>query len=341
VTFRTVPGDGPLPLVVVGAGVMGRAWLRAVLGDDSVRLAGLADVDVPLAGRVAAEIGVPGLPIGADAVALASQVGAAAVVDVTVPAAHHAVTAAALRAGLPVLGEKPAAATLAEAVSLAALAEATGELFMVSQSRRWNPRLFALRDLARSLGPVGAISTEFYRAPHFGGFREEMPEPLLVDMAIHPFDAARFVLADDPVAVWCESWNPEWSWYRGAASATALFTMTGGARYTYTGSWCARGAETSWNGTWRVTAAGGSVTWDGEGMPVPDPASAVPAAPEGREGIAAALGGFVTALRTGVPPMGEIHENLPSLAMVEAAVLSAREHRRVELAEVIAAANVS
>jgi predicted dehydrogenase len=242
---------------------------------------------------------------------------------------------------LPVLGEKPAAATLAEAVSLAGLAETTGELFMVSQSRRWNPRLFALRDLARSLGPVGALSTEFYRAPHFGGFREEMPEPLLVDMAIHAFDAARFVLGDDPEAVWCESWNPAWSWFRGAASATVVFTMTGGARYTYTGSWCAPGTETSWNGAWRVSAAGGSVTWDGEGMPVPDPPSALRAASEEGEGIAAALHAFVTALRTGVAPMGEIHENVPSLAMVEAAVLSAREHRRVELAEVLAAANVS
>lgn len=45
------------------------------------------------------------------------------------------------------------------------------------------------------------------------------------------------------------------------------------------------------------------------------------------------------ALRTGAPPHGEIHDNLLSLAMVEAAVLSADEDRRVLLDEVLARAH--
>ena len=44
---------------------------------------------------------------GTDAVDVARRNGARAVVDVTVPGAHHPVTTAALFAGLPVLGEKP------------------------------------------------------------------------------------------------------------------------------------------------------------------------------------------------------------------------------------------
>ena len=62
-----------------------------------------------------------------------------------------------------------------------------------------------------------------------------------------------------------------------------------------------------------------------------------PADPE-PEGVAGALAAFVRALRTGDTPHGEIHENVVSLAMVEAAVLSAAEGRRVLLDEVLAPA---
>lgn len=44
----------------------------------------------------------------------------------------------------------------------------------------------------------------------------------LVDIAIHQFDAVRFLLNQDPVSVYCEEFNPSWGWYGGAAAATAL-----------------------------------------------------------------------------------------------------------------------
>jgi predicted dehydrogenase len=212
-------------VLLVGAGAMGQAWLEAVHADPGVELAGVVDLDLAAARRAA-----PGLPVGTDVAAVAAVTGAQAVIDVTVPVAHHAVTTAALFAGLPVLGEKPVAETLAQALSLVAAAEVTGQLFMVSQSRRWNPQLFALRAMTAALGPAGSVSTDFHRAPRFGGFRERMAQPLLVDMAIHAFDAARFLLDADPVTVSCQTWNPPWSWYAGDACAAAVFEMTGGAR---------------------------------------------------------------------------------------------------------------
>ena len=330
----------PLPVVAVGAGAMGRAWLRTLEASAEVQLAGIVDLDTAAAGRAAAELGRPDLPVGADVVALARDTGAEAVVDVTVPAAHHPVTTAALSAGLPVLGEKPAADSLARALSLAAAAEVSGELFMVSQSRRWNPQVAALRGLVQDLGAVGALSTEFFRAPRFGGFRDAMEQPLLVDMAIHAFDTARFLLGSEPVSVWCSSWNPSWSWYAGDASATALFVMDDGARFSYTGSWCAPGAQTSWNGAWRVSGERGSALWDGETDPVLDAEGLVPTErPRSpHEGIAGALAVFCEALRTGEAPQGEVHENVLSLAMVEAAVESAGPGAPVLLDDVLARA---
>ncbi|WP_219414321.1 Gfo/Idh/MocA family protein [Pseudonocardia nigra] len=329
-----------LRIVVVGAGGMGRAWLTAVEASADTDLVAVADLDLDVARTAAGAVGRPDLPVGTDAVALAAQTGAHAVVNVTVPAAHHPVATAALFAGLPVLGEKPVADTVAKALSLAAASQVTGQLFMVSQSRRWNPQLFALRDMVEDLGAIGTLTTEFFRAPHFGGFREEMAHPLLVDMAIHAFDSARFLLGAEPVSVYCEAYNPPWSWYDGAAAASAVFAMEGGIRYAYTGSWCSPGADTSWNGAWRVSGEKGTALWDGDhepGLHADVDAAARPRSPH--SGIDGALHVFVDALRTGAVPMGEVHENVLSLAMVEAAVRSAETGERVLLDDVLADAH--
>ncbi|RBM24101.1 oxidoreductase [Streptomyces sp. PT12] len=319
---------------------MGRAWLAAVSASPDVELACVVDLDPSVARAAADAAGAPGVPTGADLAALAAATAPDAVVDVTVPEAHLPVTLTAFELGLPVLGEKPAAATLPEALYLAAAAKLSGLLFMVSQSRRYHPQLTRFRDETRRLGRLGILTTEFFRAPRFGGFRETMPHPLLLDMAIHPFDTARWLLDAEPVSVYCQEFNPSWSWYAGDAATTALFEMTGGARYVYTGSWCSPGLETSWNGAWRASGERGSAVWDGDHAPVAEAGAAAPAlrAARAAEGIDGALAAFVHALRTGTVPRGEIHENVMSLAMVASAVLSARTDRRVLLADVLATA---
>jgi predicted dehydrogenase len=158
-----------------------------------------------------------------------------------------------------------------------------------------------------------------------------MEQPLLVDMAIHAFDAARYLLGAEPVSVVCESWNPAWSWYRGDAAATANFLFDDGTRYVFTGSWCADGLETSWNGEWRAVGSDGTATWDGEHRVTSSLSGAADVPPGEHEQIAGALEEFVAALRTGVEPAGTITRNLRSLAMVEAAVRSAASGERVEI----------
>jgi predicted dehydrogenase len=336
--FRTVAVDGPLRLVVVGAGGMGRGWVETISASDEAVVAGIVDLDVGAAEATADAYGLA-VGTGIDVVEVARRSGAHAVVDVTVPEAHHAVTTAALLAGLPVVGEKPLAPTVAQALSLAATAEATGELFMVSQSRRWGPEVALLKAMVGRLGRIGTVGTAFARAVHFPGFGEEMADPLLVDMAIHPFDTVRFLLDREPVAVYCEGFNPAWSWYAGNANAVAVFEMDGGTRYVYDGSWCSPGAETSWNGSWRVSGEHGSAQWNGDDAPTLAgvPSTDLVAPDVGRE-IAGSLREFVAALRSGRPPSGEVHENVMSLAMVETAVESSRTGRRILLVDVLQAA---
>lgn len=343
-TFATIETPGPLRLVQVGAGGMGKAWIEAITANPDVELVGLVDLNTDTAQEALAEKGLDGVLVGTSVGEIAAATGAHAVVNVTVPVAHHPVNVEALFAGLPVLCEKPAAPTVAQALSLAASSEASGQLLMISQSRRYFNSLAQLKAVTRELGEIGMITTEFFKAPHFGGFREEMDHVLLVDMAIHPFDAVRYLTGQDPVSVYCEEFNPAWSWYKADAAATAIFEFSSGLRYVYSGSWCADGQETSWNGQWRVNGERGTAQWDGEQAPVvaaTDVAGgqlSVPAAADGPEQIAGSLAEFASAVRTGVVPDGQIHSNVHSLAMVEAAVLSSETGQRVRIDDVLTAA---
>ena len=151
-SFRIIPDDGqPLRVVLVGVGGMGQAWLAAISECPEVELVGLVDLNTEAARAAAVGTGLD-LAVGTDAVDVAGRSGGQALIDVTVPVAHHPVTTAVLFAGLPVLGEKPVASTVAQGLSLAAAAEITGELFMVSQSRRYNAQLWTFKDQISSLG---------------------------------------------------------------------------------------------------------------------------------------------------------------------------------------------
>jgi predicted dehydrogenase len=349
----------PLRAMIIGAGGMGRAWGRALAAEPTVVLAGWVDLRKELAVAAAAELGLPGVAAECDLTFALRRLCPDFVIDAAVPEAHAEVTLACLRRGIPVLGEKPMAATIDEARLLVAESERTGTLFAVSQNRRYNKGLAAFRELiGDQLGGAGQVNAEFYLGPHFGGFRDEMDSPLLVDMAIHTFDAARYLTGADPVSVFCTEHNPSWSWYKGAASAVAEFEFTNGVRFGYEGSWCARGLPTSWESSWRVLGPGGAAAWDGYDRIVaelagPELAGAEPAS-GGRagagesgggnpglveitprsipaEGIGGSLADFIRALRGGAAPMSECHDNIRSLAMVMAALESSRTQRRVRV----------
>ena len=53
-------------------------------------------------------------------------------------------------------------------------------------------------------------------------------------------------------------------WYRIKKAPRVLgHEMTGEIVYTYRGSWCAEGLNTTWGGEWRIIGEKGSVKWDG------------------------------------------------------------------------------
>ena len=341
----TPSSDRPVRVGLVGAGLMGRNWLQLLHESPDVELVAIIDLNLDAASKAADSVGLSHDAIATSIGAAAESATMDAVVNVTVPEAHAVLNLEALERGLPVLCEKPIVPSVREALILAAAAQSAGRLLMTSQSRRYEPTFDQYAAAVATLGPIGLVSTEFHTGPHFGGFRDRMPHPLLVDMAIHAFDGCRHLLGRDPLAVYCEEFNPAWSWYDGAAAACAIFEMEGGARFAFNGSWCNEGSPTSWNGDWTVRGARGTAKWDGLNTPTVDGTGATDASQRidtlehpVPAGIAGALGEFVRALRHGTVPYGDIHSNVWSLAMVQAAVESAGKRERVVMSEVMDAA---
>ncbi len=331
--------------LLVGAGGMGQAWANNLSKHPEVALAGWADIREGAAAEAAEKHSLSFDWYGTDLEQAIAESRPDFVVDVTIPEAHHGVTLTALKHGIPVIGEKPMAHSMEAAREMVAASEKAGQLYMVSQSRRYDNAIRAYRRLIQqTCGNVGILNADFYIGAHFGGFRDEMDHVLVLDMAIHSFDQARFLLGNaKPVSVYAEEFNPEWSWYKGAAGATCLFELEGGVQFTYRGCWCSEGLHTSWECEWRAVGSTGTALWDGhktvkgakvtgtEGFHRATEPVEEAIVDEVAGGIGGSLNDFLNALDTGATPHGECHDNIQSLAMVFAAIESAKTGQRVKI----------
>ena len=329
--------------MVVGAGGISHAWFGP-LGQEKVNVVAVVDLDIDAARGRIREYGLD-CEACTDLTATLRKHRPDFVVDLTVPEAHCPVTCAALRAGCHVIGEKPMAAGMAEARRMIRAADKAGKLYMVSQSRRWMDHHETVRRTVAG-GKIGALTTvncDFFMGCHFGGFRDEMESPLILDMSIHHFDLARYLSGVDPVAVYALEFNPKGSWYAGDVAASCIFEMSDGVVFTYRGSWCAEGPHTSWQGNWRIIGERGTILYEQDQPPVAQvvagktgfnrPLKDVvpPREAMKHEGMHGALREMLTFLRTGAIPQTECHDNIKSLAMVFGAMESARKGKRVRI----------
>jgi predicted dehydrogenase len=310
-----------------------------------VKVVGLVDLDRKVAEARAAEFALDDVLIGTDLEAVLAQTSPDLLFDVVVPAARPALVATGLRHGCHVLTEKPMAPTLEAAREMVFEAKAAGRLHAVVQNRRFVPGIRRIRQLTESgaLGQVTSLNCDFFVGAHFGGFREEMRNVLLLDMAIHTLDAARFMAGTAPRAVYCLETNPRGSWYAHGAAANAIFEFEDDIVFNYRGSWSAEGANTSWESAWRIVGTRGTLLWDGydhfeahqvsgdtgffrplEMLDIPDMPDTTKT-----EGHASVIADFLAAIEAGTEPETAGSDNIKSLAMVFAAIESARLGQRV------------
>jgi predicted dehydrogenase len=255
-------------VVLVGCGSMANEWVKYALSREDTELVALVDIKEEYATAMKERYGLT-CPIYTDLTAAIEQSKANLVFDVTIPASHFSVCTKSLQLGCNVFSEKPMASTMTEAREMIRYVEDSGKSFSIMQNRRYDPNIRALRDMLRigTIGQVGYVGADFFIGAHFGGFRDVMDSPLVLDMAIHTFDQARFIIGADPISVYCHEFNPPGSWYKGNASAICIYEMSDGSVFCYRGSWCAEGVPTSWESSWRINGERGTAIWDGRGEP--------------------------------------------------------------------------
>ena len=330
-----------LRLIQVGLGWWGWNWAfeitRQVPGVEPVAW---VDLDPAVRAREIERVGLPPERVFATLEEACRAVEADAALLVVPLAAHRALTEAAIGAGLHVLVEKPFTETLADARDLARLAAARGRVLMVSQNYRWFPALRHARSLLHD-GAIGqlTVATLDFAMLYGPGYRYFfLDQPLLSDMAIHHFDALRYLLQDEPVEVACWSWNEPGSPFTGNPAALAVIRFAKGTLVSYRGSWIARGPQTDYGGSWRLEGSTGALQFSfrgpgdlreladrltlwrgGRQEPVTLPGLAL----KDRKGV---LATFADWIAQGQMPedASSAEDNLMSLALMFAAIRSAR-----------------
>jgi predicted dehydrogenase len=337
-----------LKVVLAGCGGMSGVWMKTVKEMSGVEMVGLVDINASAAEKRKEEFGFEQALVDTDLSRVLDHTHPDIVFDCTIPEAHVSVTLAALAHGCHILGEKPMADSMDNARKMVEAAQKANRLYAVIQNRRYLAPARRVQSFLRSeeIGPLTTVNCDFYIGAHFGGFRDHMQHVLLLDMAIHTFDAARFLTGADPVAVYCKEWNPSGSWYDHDASAIAIFELSNGLVYTYRGSWCAEGLNTSWECDWRFIGEKGSAKWDGGEnfqaqavtetgaffskhrdivLPQVDTTGKV-------DGHAGLIREFVQCVRTGQTPETICTDNIKSLSMVFGAIESVNTGQRVDIA---------
>ncbi|MFW5980478.1 MAG: Gfo/Idh/MocA family protein [Halanaerobiaceae bacterium] len=334
-------------VAVAGCGGMANTWVKYAGERTDTEIVALVDIDPDNIKKMAEKHNLDQAQTFSELKRAINETNPDLVFDITPPEVHYNIVTTALNEGCNVLGEKPMASSFEQAKEMVALAEKTGNMYAVMQNRRYLHDIRAYRDLIDSgvIGKPGFITADFFIGAHFKGFRTEMESPLILDMAIHTFDQARLIMDADPVSVYCHEFNPEGSWYDGDAAAVCTFEFDNGSVFSYRGSWCAEGAQTSWESSWRVTGSKGSAIWDGHNKPYAEVVKESDEEKfmndyntieaeynwEGREGHEGCLDEMFTALKENRKAETDCTDNIKSMAMVFGAIESSRKEKKIDI----------
>jgi predicted dehydrogenase len=336
-----------LRLIQCGVGGFGESWLKEVSSKspdfEVVALVDISQDNLAKAGKDAS--------IAADRQfttldASLAAVPADAVLSVTPPPVHVQHARLAFARGLHIMTEKPFADTIHHAVEMLRLARESGRRLLVSQNYRYSPAIHRAKQLLaeKTLGDFGHGHIDFYIPADFTGtFREKMEFPLLVDMAIHHLDLIRYVTGRNIVKVTTLSIKPSWSWYEHDPGLKMLLELDDGTAFSYSGDWSAKGRGTSWNGSWRLQCADGSVHLENGEMQIErcdrwskNPTSEKIVLPVLEfSARAATLHHFAESIRSGQPGELDGADNIWSFGAVIAGVESARTGLPVDVRKVI------
>lgn len=184
--------SAPVRLGLLGCGrAAERLHVPAIGQATATRLAGVFD---PISSRrelIASR--QPRCRVFASAESLVDSGEIDAVIVASPAESHVAMASLALRAGLPVLIEKPVAGSLGEGTHLEAIQRSTGVSVMVGLNRRWwGPAMKLRQRLARAARGPAAVRMEFTSDVSGWSSLSARSDPL-DDLGTHQLDLLRFL----------------------------------------------------------------------------------------------------------------------------------------------------
>ncbi|MET3228461.1 UNVERIFIED_ORG: putative dehydrogenase [Burkholderia sp. 1263] len=332
---------------VIGCGFFSRNHLHAWRDIDGVEIVALCDADSERLKVAGQAFGIERLYTDAAAMLSAEQLD---FVDIATTApSHRSLVELAAQAGVAAICQKPFALTLADARAMVAACERAGVPLMVHENFRWQP---AIQAVGRALRD-GAIGAPFWGRVSFrSAFDVFSGQPYLArnerfiveDLGIHILDIARFLFGDATRLTAATSRvNPA---IAGEDVATVLLTHESGVTSVVDCSYASRQARELFpqtlievdgaDGTLRLSADYRLDIHNRDGTrteTVAPPPLAWASAPwEAIQGSVLNIQRhWIACLNNGSEPQTSGRDNLKTLALVEAAYLSAREGRTVAL----------
>lgn len=188
-------------LGIIGTGKHGARYLKHVADVPALRVAALCRRDAALGQAQAA---AAGCRFHADPEALIADPAVEAVVLVVPPTLNVRLAVAAVRAGKPLLVEKPLAPTVADCRAIGDAVARAGVTAMVAHTLRFNAVLTALRSALPSIGALhAAVLTQRFEPSALAWLdrRAEAGGGIVIHTGVHSFDALRFLTGREAVRV--------------------------------------------------------------------------------------------------------------------------------------------
>lgn len=238
--------NAPLKYVQIGVGGFGQYWCAQVL--PRLKELGLAeavaavDINEEILPHAGEQLGLPADRLFTEARAAIEVARPDFVIVVVPPAYHEEMASLAVDAGCHILSEKPIADTMGACCRIAKSVEKAGLKMAVTMSHRFDQDKQSLEAAVKSgdYGPLHYVVHRFtYNCRKFGTwgkFRHEIPDPLLVEGAVHHFDILRALTGSDAKTVYALTWNPPWGEYAGDSTALVTIEMINGVNCSYEGA---------------------------------------------------------------------------------------------------------
>lgn len=319
-------------ILVVGAGYFGRHWMNVVDARTDCVLAGSVAADAEtLAAAKAAWKGKSPLAVYSSLDEALSRCSPDLAIVAVPEFAHREVVCALLRSGLHCLCEKPIALTWDDAVAIAE-ARPSGKVVAINQQFRWRPTVQTLLTQLRSgaigtLGEIDIIHRQDIRRTTTGGWRETMEHPYLFDMAVHFFDLIRYLSGVEAVSISASAYRPAWSLFAGYPALTSDITLADGVHARFSGTFVARGWQTSQEGMITLVGSEGTLRLDENGSVKLYSGGAVqdiPLLPYPGGDCGKTLTDVLEAMQSAGTPPTDLSDNMKTFAIVVAAEAACR-----------------